>query len=562
VTVPDYDAVIVGSGFGGSVAAFRLADAGERVLVLERGQAYAPGDFPRSPREFSRAFWDPSEGRYGFYNVWSFPGLGALVASGLGGGSLIYANVLLRKDPDTFVNDDRERWPLGYGDLEPHYERVEAMLRPQPYPFEHEPYRSRTRKTAAMAEAAESVARRIGLPEAGWELPPLAVTFGNPGEVPRPGAPIRDAPPSVHERPHPRLTCLLVGECAIGCNHGAKNTLDLTYLGHARARGAEIRTSCEVTRIAPSGDGGYLIHYLDHGELVAEGRPRRGLAEQAVSARRLVLSAGTFGSTFLLLRSQAGFPDLSRAVGGPLSANGDLLTFLIRARRSGGAGPRLLESSYGPVITSAIRVPSSTGRRGHYVEDAGYPALVSWLVQLATLPGIARRSVREKAERALERLVGRGTDTDLGDELADALGDGVLSATSMPLLSMGRDVPSGRFRLDPEGRLTTTWARSDSEEYFAGLERTLQAIAAALGAELQDSRIPGLTQLVTVHPLGGCAMADDPAHGVVDAFGEVHGCPGFFIADGSVMPGAVGPNPSLTIAALADRICDRMLGLR
>jgi cholesterol oxidase len=559
--VPDYDAVIVGSGFGGSVAALRLADAGERVLVLERGQAYAPGEFPRSPREFSRAFWDPSEGRYGLYNVWSFPGLGALVASGLGGGSLIYANVLLRKDPDTFVSDDRERWPLGYGDLEPHYERVEATLRPERYPFEHEPNRSRTLKTAAMAEAAEGVARRIDSPETGWQLPPLAVTFGNPGEVPRPGAPIRDAPPSVHERPHPRLTCALVGECAIGCNHGAKNTLDLTYLGQARARGAEIRTSCEVTRLAPSG-GGYLVHYVDHGDLVAEGRPRRGLPERAVSARRLVLSAGTFGSTFLLLRSRAAFPDLSAAVGGPLSANGDLLTFLIRARRPDGEGPRLLESSYGPVITSAIRVPTAEGRPGHYVEDAGYPAVVSWLVQLATLPGIARRGVREKAERALERLVGRSTDTDLGDELGDALGDGVLSATSMPLLSMGRDVPSGRFRLDHEGRLTTSWERSASDEYFAGLERTLHAIAAELGAELRDSRIPGLTQLVTVHPLGGCAMAEHPGHGVVDAFGEVHGYPGFVIADGSVMPGAVGPNPSLTIAALADRSCDRMLGLR
>ena len=118
-----FHAVIVGSGFGGSVVAARLAEAGMRVLVLERGKAYPPGSFPRSPREMEGNFWDPSEGLHGLFDVWSFRGLDAIVASGLGGGSLIYANVLLRKDERWFNG-----WPLSRRDLDPHYAAVEQVL--------------------------------------------------------------------------------------------------------------------------------------------------------------------------------------------------------------------------------------------------------------------------------------------------------------------------------------------------------------------------------------------------------------------------------------------------
>jgi cholesterol oxidase len=132
----DFDAVVVGSGFGGSVVAQRVAAERRTVCVLERGQAYPPGSFPRTPRDIRASFWDPSEGEYGIYNVWSFPGIGALVSSGLGGGSLIYANVLIRKDRDTFVRDQHEWWPVDYDDLEQHYERAEQMLAAQRFPFQ------------------------------------------------------------------------------------------------------------------------------------------------------------------------------------------------------------------------------------------------------------------------------------------------------------------------------------------------------------------------------------------------------------------------------------------
>src|ERR671919_2543583 len=131
-----FDALIVGSGFGGSVMAYRLAEAGLDVCLLERGRPYPPGSFADTPNEMARNFWDPSEGYYGLYDLWSFRGIEALVSSGLGGGSLIYANVLLRKDPEWFVNEAGEDWPVTRAELDPHYDRVEKILAPTPYPFD------------------------------------------------------------------------------------------------------------------------------------------------------------------------------------------------------------------------------------------------------------------------------------------------------------------------------------------------------------------------------------------------------------------------------------------
>ena len=201
-----YDAVVVGSGFGGSVTTYRLAEAGMSVCLLERGRAYPPGSFPRSPWEIGRNFWDPSEGLHGLFDVWSFRGIGGVVASGLGGGSLVYSNVVLRKDRSTFVKEDLaagglESWPVGYDELEPHYERHERMLTATPYPFEPDASRrrpereryDRTYKTNAMSYAAGE----LGLE---WILPKLAVTFAPNGGEPTPGEPILGEAPNLHGR--------------------------------------------------------------------------------------------------------------------------------------------------------------------------------------------------------------------------------------------------------------------------------------------------------------------------------------------------------------------------
>jgi cholesterol oxidase len=553
------DAVVVGSGFGGAVAAYRLAESGLSVVLLERGQAYPPDSFPRTPAEMSRAFWDPAAGLHGMFDVWHFSGCDSVVSSGLGGGSLIYANVLLRKDEHWFVQDDPlphggfESWPVTRADLDPHYDEVERMLGATPYPLEVAPY-SATRKTRALQDAAAE----LGLP---WQLPPLAVSFApEPGAAPGPGLPIVDPPyGNLHGRQ--RTTCRLCGECDIGCNIGAKNSLDYNYLSAARHHGADLRTGHEVRAIRPRPASGYEVDYIRR-EPAGEGGPRDAAAAPSgtIVCDRLVLAAGTYGTSYLLLRNRAHFPGLSPALGTRFSGNGDVLSFLINARDRGGVRP--LDASRGPVITSAIRlsdqhdVPAGTGR-GAYLEDGGYPAFVDWLVEAADVPGETRRLAQFVLERC-RAIVTRTPDPSLSKEISDLIGADSLSVGSLPLLGMGRDVPDGVLRLRDD-RLDLVWSTATSEAYFERVNAAMRRVAAVLGARCVNNPLWLSKRIITAHPVGGAPMGRDPSAGVCDPYGEVFGYPGLYVADGAAMPGPVGPNPSLTIAALADRMCTRLL---
>ncbi|MFD0663718.1 GMC family oxidoreductase [Thermocatellispora tengchongensis] len=558
------DVVVVGSGFGGSVAAYRFAEAGLRVVVLERGKPYPPGSFPRSPAAMARNLWDPSEGMYGLFDLWSFRGLDAAVSSGLGGGSLIYANVLLRKPERWFVRESpvpgggHEHWPVTRADLDPHYDAVERMLRPQRYPLGLPPY-DETAKTLAMREAA----RRMGLE---WVLLPLGVSFApEPGAAPAPGLPIPD-PGYGNLHGMPRTTCRLRGECDLGCNDGAKNTLDHTYLSAAEHHGADIRTLHEARWLAPAPGGGYAVGYVVH-DLDREGRRvhTRRLPQRTIACDRLVLAAGTLGTTFLLLTCRAELPGLSRALGTRFSGNGDLLSVVTRAR-DGAGRHRSLAGSRGPVITSAIRVPDAadsgdppgTGdRRGFYVQDAGYPPIVEWLAEFAGVRGQLRR-VGMFALGRLAAMISRSPQTRINAELAALLGAGRLSDGSLALLGMGRDVPDGVMRLR-RGYLDVDWTTTTSMGYFTAMRSVMRGMARAWGAGYHDSPLWLARRVITVHPLGGAPMGRHPGEGVVDEYGEVFGHPGLYVLDGAAMPGPVGANPALTIAALSDRACERIL---
>ncbi|HEX2312889.1 MAG TPA: GMC family oxidoreductase, partial [Thermomonospora sp.] len=549
----DFDVVVVGSGFGGSVMAWRLADAGLAVCLLERGRAYPPGSFPRSPHDMARNFWDPSEGRQGLFDVWSFSRISAVVSSGLGGGSLIYANVLLRKDPSTFVTEPLpgggvEDWPVTYADLERHYCAVERMMEVQRYPLDREPY-DRTRKATAMREAAAT----LGLD---WQLPNLAVTFGADPDRPVPGEPIPERGyPNLHGLP--RSTCRLVGECDIGCNSGSKNTLDHTYLSAARHRGATICPRAEVRALRPV-EGGYAVDYVEHRDPDHDGPvPTDGLPVRRLTCRRLVLSAGALGSTFLLLRNRSAFPRLSPMLGARFSGNGDYLGFTMGARARDG-GLRRLDPTYGPVITSATRLADTAeggSGRGAYIEDAGYPEFVNWLLEEGVLDQAAGLG-RFLLERGLARLT-RRPRTSIGSPISRVFARNTRGVTSLPLLGMGRDVPDGWMRLRG-GYLDVDWRPSASRAYFRRVDGAMRDLSAAMGARYVNP-LWWLNLLVTVHPLGGCPMGAGPDRGVVDSHGRVFGYPGLYVADGSVMPGPVGANPSLTIAALADRFADRLV---
>jgi cholesterol oxidase len=508
-----FDVAVIGSGFGGSVVACRLAQAGASVLVLERGQPWPPGSFPRTPRQWRGALWDPPHGRHGLFEYQRFDGIDALTASGLGGGSLIYANVMLRKEAGTFATDGL---PIEPGELDAHYDAVAQMQQPERYPWA-----DRTPKTRGLLAAAELAGLQA-------ERPPLAVKFGR-----YPGEPFDDGSGNLHGAA--RETCRLCGACDVGCQLGSKHTVDFTYLTAAVRAGARVRTCCEATTLDRA-DGGWRVRYRQHVAARA-GHPEHLLdpvaeAQREVVADRVVLAAGTFGSTGLLLRNRVALPGLSQRVGRSFSGNGDLLMFLRDA-------DRYLDPATGPVITAMARVSDaeSPSGRGFLIQDAGAPAFSEWLWQALELPGDLWRAVRRRSP-------------------AEAFGTARSSAAMMPLLGMGRDVPGGRMQLRGD-RLQLTWRGTASREYFEGLEQTARRMGATIGARV--IRLGGrFARLLTVHPLGGCAMASDRERGVVDPFGRVFGCEGLYVADGSILPGPVGVNPSMTIAALAERIAGEM----
>jgi cholesterol oxidase len=356
----------------------------------------------------------------------------------------------------------------------------------------------------------------------------------------------------------PRSTCQLVGECDIGCNFGSKNSLDYTYLSDAMVAGAEIRTLCEVATFRPAQDG-FVVQYREH-EL---GVSSKQSPTREISCKRLILSAGTLGTTYLLLRNARHFPALSPRLGERFSGNGDFLGLVLRAKQSkgDGGGPRLLYPSSGPVITGAARLPDradgggATGRGG-YIQDAGYPQLVNWAVEQG-LPGQSVRIMTFLVRRGVGRVFGRPKPT-VGSSLRRLLGPNITTATSMPLLGMGRDAPDGTFKLQGSD-LDLEWHPRASRPWFDNVNAKMREMADALGGRYGTSLLWKLNLLVTVHPLGGCPMGNSSDHGVVNSFGEVFGAPGLSIADGSVMPGPVGANPSMTIAALADRFASHML---
>jgi cholesterol oxidase len=560
----EFDAVVIGSGFGGAVAAHRLAERGiEKVLVLERGLPYPPGSFRRTPWEMRGNVWDPDIERYGLFELLKFKHVTAVLCSGLGGGSLIYANVMLRKPPETFGPDEANgwrEWPISYEDLEPGYEAVLDKLKPTEMPY-------------GSYSVPKTEAFKRALTEAGMipAAAPVAIAFTQrDGQPPEPGMPLLDASGAVdtsnlHHRP--RRTCALGGHCDFGCNEGAKNTLDYNFLTefvfdpHGRR---EIRTCCEVLYIAgPLAGGGYEVHYRQHSaareQVETRAREERHQTDlklldpdeeeqRTVRAKVVILAAGTFGSTRLLLASRATLPRLSGQLGRGFSSNGDLLKFVRNCRHNGEW--RDLAPSRGPVITVYARAEDEGQQT--WLQDGGFPLGMEMMWQLTETPhdlwnmrGLAPRWLRR-------RLLG-----NVGSQYMQAIGDAHASGSMLPLLAMGRDVPGGVIGLDGE-TLTLDWDPDGaSDRYFSFVESRTRTLAFKLGGQPADRGwrgrfLPG--RGTCAHPLGGCRMAKTDSEGVIDTHGQVFGCDGLFVADGAAMPGPVGPNPSLTIGALSHLI--------
>jgi len=513
------DVVVVGSGFGGSINALRLAESGRSVVVLERGRRYRPHEFPRDVRDTDALLWrHPGvAGATGLFDFRVFSGISTVVAAGVGGGSLIYASIHYRPRAEVFEDP---RWPPGFDleTLDPYYERVRSALGVETVPGHfHLAKRDRFRA------AGEAMGHRVvDTPQAvSW-----TEVFGS-GEG--------------------RTTCRLCAECEFGCTFGAKNTLDFTYLAQAEEHGADVRSGILVSHISPAPEGGWRVHYHD----TTTHRP--GI----IAGRRVVLAAGTLGSSEILLRSRdtaKTLPRLSHRLGFGYSGNGDFLGNVQNAEVP-------LDPWTGPDVTSVM---------WHDDDDPAFvlaaPTFNRPVMEVLASFGQPRvgRAVRAVAPLLWSRLPGVVAFLFRRGFLSKPLrrpAPGAGPADRMTnLFTIGVDNAGGRLVLR-RGKLDILW--DYERENAALIERqraAMQDLAGHYGGTYADFPLwAPFRRTMTVHSLGGCALSSDVEHGVVDVDGQVHGHDGLYVADGSVIPTAIGSHPVMTISAIAERIAERVV---
>jgi cholesterol oxidase len=524
-----YDYVIIGSGFGGSIAACRLAQTGCSVCVLERGRRWPRTGFPRTPVQVaSEAFWDMDARRFGLIEYSVFDRMHVIHGSGVGGGSLHYFNVHIR--PPASIFDD-QRWPaaISLESLDPYYRLAQDML--DAAALSPPDGRDLPIRTEVFSDACRAAGREP-------ELVSIAVYTGPGRRNPHGGG--------------EQLSCDYSGNCGLGCATHAKNTLDLNYLALAEYHGAVVKPLHRVEVIEPLPEGGYCVRFnrLDPD-------PDNVQADElgSMEAGRVVVAAGTLGSNELLLRCRdvhRTLPNLSSALGNGFSGNGDLLL-------CGAEMARDVDASSGPSITVGVDCPSPSQEA--YIEDLGLPDPMLWFVEgmLANEDPVGNL-VRWAELLVAGRLRIAGATRRIGHERERLLGGG-RTRRFLPYLGMCEDAADGRFVLDGEGHLDLKWDPRASERNLLELEDAMRKLSEALGGVYIPSPLwtAGGRGLLTAHPLGGCAMSADPSSGVVNDRGAVHGYRDLFVVDGSIVPTALSRNPSATISALAERAAFHMI---
>ncbi len=531
-----YDVIVVGSGYGGGIAASRLARAGRRVCLLERGPERQPGEFPDTTLEANAELQAHTATHdigspTAMFHFQVDDDIVVLTGCGLGGSSLINANVSLRADPRVF---DDPVWPAALradsDGLAAGYARAEAMLRPTPYP-DHLPA---LEKYKALQRSGE----RLGLPT---HKVPINVTFVD----------------GVNHVGVEQRACTLCGDCVSGCNHHAKNTTLMNYLPDAVNFGAELFTCVDVRRVERSERGGWIVHL----NAVDVGREKFDAPTMTVSADLVVLGAGALGSSQILLRSRAAGVAMSSRLGARFSGNGDVLGFAYNADQviNGiGMGSRAVEpgKEVGPCITGVIDGRGSTDvNDGFIIEEGDVPGPIGALnpaMYATATPFIGDNTSHSRAAaqafRTMQSLV-TGAHTGA-------------TARTQTFLVMSHDGSGGQLELQDD-RLRVKWPDVGKQLHFDKMDDQLRAASAAIGAvyvrnPLWTSMLGD--RLITVHPLGGCPMAERAEDGVVNHKGQVF-CgetgdavwPDLYVVDGSTLPRSVGVNPLLSISAVAER---------
>ncbi|WP_460407085.1 FAD-dependent oxidoreductase [Actinophytocola sediminis] len=510
----DYDVVVVGSGFGGSVAALRLTEKGYRVAVVEAGRRFADDEFAKTSWDLRRYLWAPALGCYGIQRIHLLKDVMILAGAGVGGGSLVYANTLYRP-PRPFYADrqwaDITDWEA---ELAPHYDQASRMLGVVTNPT-----------TTPADEVMRAVATDLGVADT-YRPTPVGVYFGRPGStVPDPY--FGGAGPA-------RTGCTECGSCMTGCRVGAKNTLVKNYLYLAEQAGAKVLPLTTVTAVRPRAGGGFDV------DLRRTGRQARA----RISATQVVLAAGTWGTQRLLhtMRDHGVLPRLSPRLGELTRTNSEAI---IGAARP--AVDRDRDFSRGVAITSSIHPDETT-----HIEPVRYGrgSNAMGLLQTIATDGAAatprwlqvlRFAVRHPVTTAGLLRVHRWSERTVILLVMQSLDNSITTYTRRGLFGRRRYTSrQGHGEPNP----TFIQAGYDANQLAA---KHIGGTAGGTWGEVFN--IP-----LTAHFLGGCAIGTSAQDGVIDPYHRVHHYPGLSVVDGSAISANLGVNPSLTIAAQAERV--------
>lgn len=532
----DYDVIVVGSGFGGSVAALRLTEKGYRVGVLEAGRRFTRESLPKSSWDLRNYLWAPALGCYGIQRVHLLGNVMVLAGAGVGGGSLNYANTLY-VPPKQFFDDQQWSHITDWQEeLKPYYDQARRMLG------------VRLNRTMTPSDVhLKAAAEKMGVGDT-FHMAPVGVFFGDGDDADgtaeaAPGAEVPD--PYFGGAGPARRACTECGECMTGCRHGAKNTLNENYLYLAEKAGAVVHPMTSVGTIGEDSRGGYAVATLP------TDNKRKG-SGRTFKARQVVIAAGTYGTQTLLHRMKDGglLPRVSGRLGELTRTNSEALvgaqTDNRRYRKAHGAAK--VDFTRGVAITSSIHPDADT-----HIEPVRYgkgsnamggltvlqvplrpnsrsPRALAWAANCVRHPVQALRSLsnRRWSERTIIGLVMQSLDNSLTTyRKPGGLGKGLLTARQ------GHGAPNPA-QIPAATEAATLIAREING--FAGSN-----VGELIGAPL------------TAHFLGGCPIGEDADRGVIDPYHRLFGYPGISVVDGSAVSANLGVNPSLTITAQAER---------
>jgi cholesterol oxidase len=538
-----YDILIIGSGYGGAITAARLASADlnpkPSICILERGKEWEPGQYPETLGgviDNARSDANP----LGLYELLTHPEITVIKGSGLGGTSLINANVAIMPDREVF---EQFNWPstIKYDDLLPHYQRAHQVLAANPHP------------RAMQLPKVQALDRRAR--ELGGSVKPLDIV-------------VNFTIDDKNMYGVPQKPCIDCGNCVSGCNVGAKNTLYMNYLPMARNAGATILTQAKVEYLKKLSGGGWQVHGKHYSG-------PKSYSDFDIQAREIVLSAGSLNSTEILLRSESEGLSVSPALGTKFSGNGDffglayngeyetdVLGYLAAERP--GAGD---SAEPGPNIVGLVRYNGSLPEAQRIaIEDFSFPSAYIDASKAAFAAIRGEDTVAGNEAAQFDRLT-----RDLDPFAAAHTPKGAMNH-SMLYLVMGQDNARGTILfekplLEQDGKIRITWDKAGQQQIFTRMNQELRRHARTLRGSFISNptwSMFHLGHLITAHPLGGCPMGDDYLQGAVDPYGRVYSGDGtvhegLYVTDGSVIPSALGVNPFLTISALTERFAEQRI---